>query len=460
MKDNNVNSRELIVTMLMSINGGDEYSHILIRNVLDKYDYLDNKEKAFIKNVTEGSIERRIELDYIIDSFSKTPAKKMKPFIRELMRMSVYQLIFLDKVPSSAIINEAVKLAKKKGFVGLSGFVNGVLRSVDRGYKEVKYPPVGTKEYRMIKYSMPEWIIDEFDSYLGADKNDRVFEAFLTKRPVVIRVSESLSDKEAEELIKAIGETGVSILPNKYSPRAYTLTGSGGVTRLPGFAEGKFTVQDISSQICVMAAGIKKGDSIMDVCAAPGGKSVYAAELTGKDGVVIARDLTSYKTSLINESVMRMGLKNVTVEEWDATDIDESKIEKADVVIADLPCMGFGVMGRKRDIKYNVNKPQMDEVVKLQRSILDVVSKYVKKGGTLIYSTCSISASENTGNAEYIENNLGFKPSDITPYLNEGLIEDVKKAGAETELKNGRLQILPGFYDSDGFFVSRFIKNS
>ena len=189
MKENNVNSRELIVTMLMSINSGDEYSHILIRNVLDKYDYLDNKEKAFIKNVTEGSIERRIELDYIIDSFSKTPAKKMKPFIRELMRMSVYQLVFLDKVPSSAVINEAVKLAKKKGFVGLSGFVNGVPRSVDRGYKEIKYPKEGTKEYRMIKYSMPEWIIDEFDSYLGADKSDKVFEAFLLKRPVVIRVS-------------------------------------------------------------------------------------------------------------------------------------------------------------------------------------------------------------------------------------------------------------------------------
>ena len=127
MTESKVNSRELIVTMLMSINAGEEYSHILIKNVLDKYDYLEGKEKAFIKNVTEGSMERRIELDYIIDSFSKTPVKKMKPFIRELMRMSVYQLMFLDKVPASAVINEAVKLAKKKGFMGLSGFVNGVL---------------------------------------------------------------------------------------------------------------------------------------------------------------------------------------------------------------------------------------------------------------------------------------------------------------------------------------------
>ena len=458
MKENNVNSRELIVTMLMSINGGDEYSHILIRNVLDKYDYLDNKEKAFIKNVTEGSIERRIELDYIIDSFSKTPAKKMKPFIRELMRMSVYQLVFLDKVPSPAIINEAVKLAKKKGFVGLSGFVNGVLRSVDRGYKDINYPAEGTAEYRMLKYSMPEWIIDEFDSYLGTEKSDRVFEAFLEKRPVVIRISERLSDKEADELVKAIEETGANITLSKYSKRAYTLTQSGGITKLPGFAEGKFTIQDISSQICVMAAGIKKGDFVMDVCAAPGGKSVYAAELAGDTGTVTARDLTPYKTSLITESVMRMNLKNVTVEEWDATIFDESKAEKADVVIADLPCMGFGVMGRKRDIKYKVSKAQLEEVVKLQRSILDVVSKYVKKGGTLIYSTCSVSAPENTGNAEYIEKQLGFKPADLTPYLNEGLLDDIKAAGAEDELRAGRLQLLPGFYDSDGFFVSRFIK--
>ena len=310
----------------------------------------------------------------------------------------------------------------------------------------------------MIKYSMPEWIIDEFDSYLGAAKSDRVFEAFLSKRPVVIRISGRLSDKEADELVEAIKKTGVGVIPSKYSKRAYALAQSGGITKLPGFAEGKFTIQDISSQICVMAAGIKKGDTIIDVCAAPGGKSVYAAELTGADGKVISRDLTSYKTSLITESVMRMGLTNVTVEEWDATNLDESQIEKADVVIADLPCMGFGVMGRKRDIKYNVNPAGLEEVVKLQRSILDVVSKYVKKGGTLIYSTCSISAAENVGNAEYIEKQLGFKPADITPCLNDGLLEDVKAAGDEAKLKMGKLQLLPGLYDSVGFFVSRFIK--
>ena len=225
--------RELVLDTLLEEERAPGHSHLLIAGLLEKNRDLPQRDKAFAKRLFEGTVERRITLDYFLNTVSKTPVKKMKPFIRELMRMSVYQLVFLDKVPSSAVINEAVKLAKKKGFVGLSGFVNGVLRSVDRGYKEIKYPKEGTKEYRMIKYSMPEWIIDEFDSYLGADKSDKVFEAFLLKRPVVIRVSERLSVDEVKELVGAIEETGVSILPNRYSSRAYTLAG-GGVTRLPG----------------------------------------------------------------------------------------------------------------------------------------------------------------------------------------------------------------------------------
>ena len=460
MTESKVNSRELIVTMLMSINAGEEYSHILIKNVLDKYDYLEGKEKAFIKNVTEGSMERRIELDYIIDSFSKTPVKKMKPFIRELMRMSVYQLMFLDKVPASAVINEAVKLAKKKGFMGLSGFVNGVLRGIERGKNDIKFP-LKDKEplkARSIEYSMPEWIIEELDSYIGKEKTDKVLAAFLSPRPVVIRFSNALSQNEIEAHLQKMEEAGAKVNKQAYGDRIYTVTHGGSIARLSGFSDGAFVVQDVSSQIAVMAAGIKEGDTVIDVCAAPGGKSIFAAELAGKTGQVIARDLTTYKTSLINENASRMKLGNVSVEEWDATRLDESKIGKADVVIADLPCMGFGVIGRKRDIKYKVTKEQLNEVTALQRNILDVVSKYVKPGGVLMFSTCSISAKENKDNADYIEGNLGFKGEDITPFINEALLKDIEADGGLDDLRRGRLQLLPGIFDSDGFFLTRWKK--
>ena len=460
MTESKVNSRELIVTMLLSINNGEEYSHILIKNVLDKYDYLEGKEKAFIKNVTEGSMERRIELDYIIDSFSKTPVKKMKPFIRELLRMSVYQLMFLDKVPASAVINEAVKLAKKKGFTGLSGFVNGVLRGIERGKNDIKYPSKDKEplKARSIEYSMPEWIIEDLDSYIGEEKTDNVLSAFLLPRPVVIRFSNALSLDEIKKHVMAMEEAGAKVSKQAYGDRIYTLTHAGSIAKLSGFSDGAFAIQDVSSQIAVQASGIKEGDTVIDVCAAPGGKSVFAAELAGEKGKVIARDLTAYKTSLINENVSRMKLGNVSVEEWDATVLDESKIGTADVVIADLPCMGFGVIGRKRDIKYKVTKEQLDEVAALQKNILDVVSKYVKPGGVLMFSTCSISAKENKENADYIESNLGFMGEDITPFINEELLKDIKANGGLDDLKRGRLQLLPGIFDSDGFFLTRWKK--
>lgn len=456
--NNNVNSRELIVTMLLSISSGEEYSHILIKNVLDKYDYLDTKEKAFIKNVTEGSIERRIEIDYIIDSFSKTPVSKMKPFIRELLRMSVYQLLFLDRIPASAAINEAVKLAKKKGFTGLSGFVNGVLRNVDRKRAEIKYPAADTIKGRSVRFSMPEWIIAEFDSYVGKDKADKAFEAFLETRPVVIRVSEKLSKDETKKLVSDMEAAGAKVTPQGYGERIFTLKDSGNIAALPGYDEGKFTVQDVSSQVCVMAAGIKPGDTVLDVCAAPGGKSVYAAELAGDKGRVISRDLTPFKTALIRENAERLGVKNITVEEWDATDFDESLEGKADVVIADLPCMGFGIMGRKRDIKFNTLKEGLEEIVKLQRQILSTVSRYVKKGGRLIFSTCSVSKSENEDGYNFIKDELGLKPFDLTANLDKNLVKAIEANGELDKAKEGRLQLLPCLYDSDGFFIAGFTR--
>jgi len=460
MSNTGVNSRELIANMLVSISKQEEYSHILIRDVLDKYDYLDTKEKAFIKCITDGCVERQIEIDYIIDSFSKTPVKKMKPFIKAIMRMSVYQIVFMDKVPDSAAINEAVKLAKKKGFSGLTGFVNGVLRNVSRGIGDIKYPDFkkDAMKARSVKYSMPEWIIEELDRTVGEEKADQTMAAFLEPRPVLVRFSERLSEKECEELAERIKKADIEIEKHPYGDRVYTLSRVPGASNLPGFMEGMLTIQDASSILAVMAAGIKKGDFVIDVCAAPGGKTAYAAELAGTEGRVISRDLTQYKTSQIEDVKERMHLSNITIQEWDARIEDESLVGKADVVIADLPCLGLGVIGRKKDIKFRSSKEQLEELAKLQREILQTVSKYVKPGGCILFSTCSITTSENKENSDFILKELGFKPADLSGFLPGAVIEAAKANKDFEMLEKGRLQLLPGIYDCDGFYIARFVR--
>lgn len=460
MTQTKVNSRELIVTMLQSISAGEEYSHILLRGVLEKYDYLDTKEKAFIKRVTEGCLERRIEMDYIIDGFSKTPVKKMKPFIRELLRMSVYQIKYMSRVPDSAAINEAVKLAKKKGFSGLSGFVNGVLRNISREAAEYPLPDEKKEPVRhlSIQYSMPEWLVEKLQQDFGADKAGRILEGLMQVRPVIVRFPVKVSEEERKALLGQMEEQGIVAERHPYLKHAYSLSGLDGVAALPGFFEGKIVVQDISSMLAVEAAGIKEGDYCIDVCAAPGGKTAYAAMLAGKAGHVDSRDISTYKTAMIEENCDRLGLSNVTVQVKDAAVTDTDSLQKADVVLADLPCLGLGVMGRKRDIKYRIQKEDLSEITKLQKEILTVVSEYVKPGGTLLYSTCSMTKEENVDMVEWLQKELGLVAENMEPYLPKEFLESLENTKDLESIQKGQLQLLPGIHRTDGFFFARLKK--
>lgn len=444
-----MNIRELVLDMLLEIEGGNTYSHILMRNVLDKYDYLSFQEKGFIKRVTEGTLERRIQIDYMIDSFSKIPVKKMKPLIRNLLRMSVYQLVFMDGIPDSAVCNEAVKLASKRKFQSLKGFVNGVLRNIARQKQDFSYPDRSRKpqEYLSVFYSMPEHLITMWIEEYGEGRTEELLKAMLEIRPVSIRMKETLSEEEVNHLISAIEESGVKVKMHPWLSYAYELTHVEGVRKLAGFEEGMFTVQDVSSMLCVECAGIKEGDKVIDVCAAPGGKASHAAIKLRGTGNVLARDLTEEKTALIQENAKRQGLENITIEVFDATVLDESLRETADVVFADLPCSGLGILGKKRDIKYNVTEELLSELPILQKRILDTVWQYVKPGGILIYSTCTIHRKENEEIADWFVQNHSFEAEDISRYLPEQMgVENGKK----------RLQLFPGENAADGFFISRF----
>ena len=424
---NSTNTRELALDMLLAIDRDGQYSHLVLRDVLDKYQYLSKQERAFLTRLTEGTVERMLTLDYVIDQFSKTKVKKMKPLIRELMRLSVYQIMYMDGVPDSAVCNEAVKLVRKRGFSGLSGFVNGVLRSVARGWKDVAF------QNESVRYSVPEWIIDGWNADYGRDVTEKMLEAFM--QPAKITVRTNTQKCTPEELKDRLSQEGVTVEAIEGISYAFALSGFDYLAGLGSFQDGWFYVQDISSMTVAHAADPKKGDYIIDVCAAPGGKSSHLAELLDGSGMVEARDLTEYKVGLIEENILRHDLHNMKAVQQDATLFDEASVEKADILICDLPCSGLGVIGRKSDIRYKMAAEKAHDLAVLQQEMLDTVWKYVKRGGKLIYSTCTIHKEENEDNvAAFLQKHPQFT-----------LVE--------------QRQIFP-MEGSDGFFVAKMIRST
>lgn len=443
MTNDNINLRNKVLNMLLEIDDKKQ-SHIVLKETLDSLKHLEKNQRAFVTRLFRGTIERQIELDYIIDAFSKTPTGKMKKVIKYILRMSVYQLKYMDSVPVSAVCNEAVKLTAKRKFNGLKGFVNGVLRNIANNINSVEYPK-NEMEMLSVKYSVPQWIIDMWNEQYGNEQTAKMLSGLYSRTETTVRCNESKAP--VEDIIKSLKYADVEVKKSEIYDKALFISNYNSLTDLDVFNSGMITVQDLSSMMVGLAANPKEGDYVIDVCAAPGGKTLHISEMMNRTGTVEARDLTKYKVNLINDNIKRLGNKNIITKVMDATVMDEKSIEKADIVIADLPCSGLGVINKKSDIKYNVSKEQILELVKLQRKILTVVSKYVKKGGTLIFSTCTVNKYENDENVEWIEKNLPFKPLPLGENFPE-----------ITDRRKNHVQIFTGDYGMDGFFISKFIK--
>ena len=428
-------NREIVLEALLLYDKG-EYSDKIIKSILDKYSYLERFERGFINRLFTGTIERRLSLDFIINNYSSVKVNKQKPVIRNILRMSVYQLMFMDSVPASAAINEAVKLAKKKKFQGLSGFVNGVLRKIAKEKDSIVLDDLEAK------YSCPKWLCEHFISECGAEKAEEILANSIAPRPVIIRTN--ISKVSPDDLVKKLENEGVCVKQVPMLDTAFIIEDFDGLSGLNCFEDGLFCVQDMSSQIvldtkekCVEDV-IKNASLIVDTCAAPGGKTCHVADLLkyyGNDACrVLSRDLTDTKVDKIYDNIERCGFDNVEVQVCDALEFDESIEGKADLVIADLPCSGLGVIGRKADIKYRVTKEDLESLANLQKDILKVVSRYVKPDGMLIFSTCTVNKTENIENCEWIKENLPF-----------------------TEATNPQ-QILNDVPEHDGFFISRWTR--
>lgn len=441
-----VNTRELILGILLEVNKEGQYSHLVIRSTLEKYQYLEKQERAFITRVCEGTLEYKLRLDYILNRFSTVPAEKMKPVIRELLRSSVYQILYMDSVPDSAVCNEAVKLARKKGFYNLTGFVNGVLRKIAREYGSIRFPgKEEPEEYLSVIYSMPKWLVQRFLEQYGFEKTEKILEAFLKEKPTTIRIREYLVEKEA--VLESLKSQKVTVEKAPYVENAYYVKDYDYLPALDAFRVGSIQVQDVSSMLVGDIAAPKEGDYVIDLCAAPGGKTLCIADKLKGTGRVDARDISRTKTDYIRENAIRQNFLNVVVTEKDATQLDSDSLEKADIVLADVPCSGLGVMGRKTDIKYKLNPAKIQELAGLQREILEQASTYVKPGGTLIYSTCTIGKEENQDNVEWFLEHYPYELESLDPYLCEELRSETTK--------KGYLQLLPGVHKCDGFFIAR-----
>lgn len=421
------NVRALALDLLMESQKEDRQSHLLLREALAANAWLQPRDRAFFVRLFEGTIEYRIQLDYLLDQYSRIRTKKMRPVIREILRMGVYQILYMDSVPDSAAVNEAVRLAGRRGFGSLRGFVNGVLRSVARNKNSLPWPEKKSGEesfWIQVHCSMPAFLVDKWMALYGPEVTEIICKSFLRERPLTVRLR---GQADAEEFLGQLPE-GCRAEPCPEAADVWYLWNVGNLTALPDFQNGNLYVQDICSILAVRAAGIRPGDRVLDLCAAPGGKSILAADLMREggenglqeacsSGTVDARDLTDRKAALLQENKERCRVGEVRPFRWDATICRPEDAEQYDVVIADVPCSGYGVIGRKPDIRYHVSPEKEASLQKLQREILTNAVRAVRQGGTLLFSTCTVNPKENEENTAWLLEHFPLEKQEERQFL-------------------------------------------
>lgn len=441
---------EIVFETLERGGHSDEMFH---RIVLGKKDGYTKQQRSFLKRVSYGVIEKLVFLDCIIDHFSKMPVTRMKPVVRTVLRMGVYELWYMDSVPAAATCDEMVKLTKKKGLSSLSGFVNGILRNTARAKKddlmrEILASCKSEPEKKAIRYAMPVELVNLLCKGYGKKTAEKMFASFYEDNPVTIRVQKM--NATSKQVLDELNQAGVECIPCRYVKDAFHIRGFDCVELLPGFEEGHYIIQDESSMLPVMVSGIVPGDVVVDVCSSPGGKALHAVDYLQGEGLVSARDVSERKIIRIVENAKRLRADGVQVKVWDGQVPDDEWREKADVVIVDVPCSGIGVIGRKPEIKYTaVSNAQT--LCELQRRIVTAAARMVKPDGILVYSTCTVNPEENEKNARWIAEHLLLTPVSLDDCLPVELRSKLTR--------QGMLQIIPGIQEGNGFFVAKFRKN-
>lgn len=432
-------ARLTAVKLLLKMENSDSYSNILLDSALDEAG-LSERDRAFASALFYGVTERKMTLDFVIKQYSSIDFGQIEPEALAVLRMGIYQMMYMDSVPVSAAVNESVKLCKKLKLFGAQGFVNGVLRGIARNNMQVDYSGLDVGERLSIEYSCPRWIADKWTREYGEENAVKALKASIGAPPIYARVNTVKTTDE--ELLRILKKEGIKASVNPRLAGCIRLEKTGDIEQSEAFKEGLFHVQDVASQLCCLTLKPIVNETVLDICAAPGGKSFTMAELMGNNGRVISMDLYEQRVGLIAKGAERLGLRIVEPRENNAARFNE-ELPQADKVLCDVPCSGLGVIRRKPEIKYK-EESEFEELPKLQRAILDVSSRYVKVGGTLVYSTCTLSRAENDEVAQDFANTH----PDFSP-----IVQPIPYAGAENSPMR---TFFPEEDGGDGFFTAAF----
>lgn len=384
-------ARECALKALYDIETKDTFTNAALKSALNND--LSASDRGLVTEIIYGVILNKTAIDYIISKYSKIKLKKMSPWVLCILRMGIFQIYYMDKIPHSAACNESVKLAKKYSHRAGSGFVNGVLRSFAREVEGFDFPAdKGAVEYLSLKYSYPLWMTAKLVEEYGEERCRELFEENSRAHGVFLRVN--ILKNSAEELIERLAVEGIECELTEL-PDCLQVKGKVNIDSLNSYAEGRFSLQNFSSQKAVDVLGAVAGETVIDMCAAPGGKSCAIAEKMNNKGRVMSFDIFEHKVELIEKSAKRLEIEIIDAKLQDASAVCAELIESADKVLADVPCSGLGVIHKKPDIKWNRTEADIDELCGIQKAILETASKYVKPGGTLVYSTCTILPEEN-----------------------------------------------------------------
>lgn len=405
---------------------------------------LDRREAAFATRLTYSVLQNRALLDFYLGQYCSQSFDKLEPFVRDVLRLGACQILMMDRVPDSAAVSEAVEMVKRHKRQRAAGFVNAVLRKLSQNKNDLpEIPERDTSEYLSLRFSHPKWLVDRLIEILGREQAEEFLR--LDNEAVPMTIQRNPLKCGSGDLVKELETVGAAVTAHSWLPDCWELTGTGDLEQLDAFQNGWFQVQDAAAKAAALAAGAKKGDKVLDVCAAPGGKTFACAMAMENEGEIISCDIHEHKLELIERSAERLGIECVKTALADGRENREEWNGQFDLVICDVPCSGLGIIRKKPDIRYKDPKA-LAGLPRIQRAILENACRYVKSGGTLLYSTCTILPEENDAVAE-----------DFLAAHSEFYKEPFRVAAGQEET-DGSLTLWPQCHGTDGFYLCKMRK--
>ena len=442
-------AREAALKILYEINEKGAYSNIALNKYLSLHE-LSERDRAFTTELVYGAVKWKLTLDRTVAACSDIKMEKLSPWIKNILRLGTYQLLYLTKVPPSAAVNESVKLAGRYGHKASAGYVNAVLRNIAGGGGRDIIPdrtgdPVG---YLSVRYSYPKWITEKFTGLFGEEFAESLLEAGNGVPDLTVRVNTLKTSTEG--LIETLKNEGVEAQPGRYVSEAVIIKSQVSVAGLEAFRNGLFQVQDESSMLPAAVLAPQPGEKVLDACSAPGGKATHMAQMMKNRGLITAMDIHGHKLKLIEDAAGRLGIDIISTELHDAS-VPVPRHEGAyDRALLDAPCSGLGIIRRKPDIKWARESRDIGSITALQRRLIDSVSKAVRPGGVMVYSTCTLLPEENECIVrDFLNNNDEFYEDDIAAFLPHELSKHAR---------GGMLQVYPNRDGIDGFFIARLAR--